>query len=246
MVKRWQVESFAVVLRRLAHVVRKPLRIVDFGCGTGTLLLPLAHMFQHCSFVGVEMKPAAVALLQERARAAGLANVRAVRCMIEEYVHEPFDVCLALHACGNATDAAMLLAVKRRAAYVVSPCCVGKLKFSLAGGSSFSPSQATYTPHMPGERPVADQNHSSGTTGPAADRKDGGTAVASAAARMCKEHIELDRNLAAEEEGYRTGLLKCFQWEAMAKNDLLVGVPAERSEWAGLVEALHGSGGSMA
>lgn len=71
------------------------------------------------------MKPAAVALLQERARAAGLTNVSAVRGMIETYTQQHFDVCLALHACGNATDAALLLAAARRAAYVVSPCCVG-------------------------------------------------------------------------------------------------------------------------
>ncbi len=71
------------------------------------------------------MKPAAVALLQERARAAGLTNVSAVRGMIETFTEQPFDVALALHACGNATDAALLLAAARRAAYVVSPCCVG-------------------------------------------------------------------------------------------------------------------------
>ena len=40
---------------------------------------------------------------------------------------------LALHACGSATDHALLQAVRQRAAFVVSPCCVGKLKFSLAG-----------------------------------------------------------------------------------------------------------------
>lgn len=80
------------------------------------------------------MKPAAVAILLERARAAGLANVSAARCMIEEYA-APFDVALALHACGNATDAALLLAARQRAAYVVSPCCVGGSVGRRAGGS---------------------------------------------------------------------------------------------------------------
>ncbi|GIL51473.1 hypothetical protein Vafri_7454, partial [Volvox africanus] len=124
-VKRWQVESFATVLRHLLHDTDRHLHVVDFGCGTGTLLLPLAVLFPHCTFTGVEMKPAAVTLLLERAQAAGLSNVAARRCMIEEFLEEPFDVALALHACGNATDAAMQLAVRRRAAYIVSPCCVG-------------------------------------------------------------------------------------------------------------------------
>jgi hypothetical protein len=38
-----------------------------------------------------------------------------------------FDIALALHACGSATDWAMLKAQQRRAAFIVSPCCIGKV-----------------------------------------------------------------------------------------------------------------------
>lgn len=44
--------------------------------------------------------------------------------MIEDW-RGSFDVALALHACGNATDRVLQMAVARRAAYVCSPCCVG-------------------------------------------------------------------------------------------------------------------------
>ena len=65
-----QVESFAVILKRLvgskanagpslpnssASSPPSPgcrFRIVDFGCGTGGVLLPLAHLFPDCDFVG--------------------------------------------------------------------------------------------------------------------------------------------------------------------------------------------------
>lgn len=60
-----QVESFAVVLGRLveeherAHAQQqglgaaaRPLHVVDFGCGTGAVLLPLAHLFPQCIFTG--------------------------------------------------------------------------------------------------------------------------------------------------------------------------------------------------
>ncbi len=65
--KRWQVESFAAVLRVLLAqqgaddddggsgrpaAAQPPLHVVDFGCGTGGLLLPLAWMFPSCTFVG--------------------------------------------------------------------------------------------------------------------------------------------------------------------------------------------------
>lgn len=50
---------------------------------------------------------------------------------------EPFDACVALHACGHATDLALLQALRWRAGYVVSPCCVGKLQFAV-GSPSFT------------------------------------------------------------------------------------------------------------
>jgi hypothetical protein len=101
------------------------LHIVDFGCGTGNLLLPLAALFPSCIFTGVDMKPAALQLLQQRAAAAGLSNVAVFEGMIEQYC-QPFDVALGLHACGNATDHVLQMAVHCGAAFVVSPCCVGE------------------------------------------------------------------------------------------------------------------------
>eukprot|EP00798_Chlamydomonas_sp_ICE-L_P006670 gene6670-3335_t len=99
--KRWQVESFVVILRRMlgdAATVNSsgsPFRILDFGCGTGAVLLPLAYLFPHCEFVGVEMKATALTIMQQRLEAAGLTNVKTHVGMIEDY-KEPFDVGLAL------------------------------------------------------------------------------------------------------------------------------------------------------
>ena len=145
--KRWQVESFAVVLRELERARAPdapPLRVVDFGAGSGNLTLPLAKRFPTARFVAVEMKRRSADLLLRRARAAGLSNITAHVGMIETS-KMPFDVGLALHACGNATDHAILRCVAERAAFVVSPCCIGKLKFSIAGGSSFSATNRDWT-----------------------------------------------------------------------------------------------------
>ena len=145
--KRWQVDSFAVVLRELERARAPdapPLRVVDFGAGSGNLTLPLAKRFPTMRFVAVEMKRRSADLLLRRARAAGLSNLTAHVGMIETSTM-PFDVGLALHACGNATDHAILRCVAERASFVVSPCCIGKLKFSLAGGSSFSATNRDWT-----------------------------------------------------------------------------------------------------
>lgn len=84
------------------------------------------------------MKQAALRILEQRAAAAGLKNVRCHAGMIETF-SDPFDVGMALHCCGNATDHAMLKCTEQRAAMLSCPCCVGKLVFSMSGGSSFSP-----------------------------------------------------------------------------------------------------------
>ena len=53
--------------------------------------------------------------------------MRIVCAMIEDF-HEPFDVGIALHACGGASDVAMEKCVRARAAYVIAPCCVVRIR----------------------------------------------------------------------------------------------------------------------
>ena len=175
--KRWQVESFATVLRELLETRREemetrresvtesheprgvPLTVVDFGAGSGALALPLAARFPEARFVAVEMKQRSADLLSLRARRAGLTNVQTRVQMIETF-HQPFDVGIALHACGNATDHALLRCVERGASFAVSPCCVGKLKFSLAGGNSFGEMNRDWT--TKGAYRSAEETHGGG------------------------------------------------------------------------------------
>ena len=46
---------------------------VDFGSGTGSLTLALAHLFPTCRFVAVDAKAESIRLLQRRAQGAGRA-----------------------------------------------------------------------------------------------------------------------------------------------------------------------------
>ena len=132
--KRLQVESFRAVVSAAATTLglgpggskRRPT-IVDFGCGTGNLLLPLAAQHPEADFVGLDLNPRSIDLLSARARDAGLANVAARVGLIEEY-EGPCDLALALHVCGSGTDAVLLQAQARGAAFVVAPCCIGKLR----------------------------------------------------------------------------------------------------------------------
>lgn len=77
MVFEAQVESFATILQQMVPPGKEGLEIVDFGCGTGNLLLPLASQFPMHNFIGVDMKPEAIRILAQRADDAGLQNVTA-------------------------------------------------------------------------------------------------------------------------------------------------------------------------
>jgi SAM-dependent methyltransferase len=306
LMKRWQVESFHRVLRCLLQCCpsgSRQMRVVDFGCGSGSLLLPLASLFPQHIFIGVDMKVTSLAILKQRGDSVGLTNVETFVGKIEEY-SQPFDVALALHACGNASDMAILKAMRWQAAFILTPCCIGKLKFSILGGSSFStdgslsyetpkmkegdeqkrvgdalllaagvsPSYqggrerngelSTGSPLQPeiilrhprskalrealGEQEaeaefrriarVADTNAEVNSEIPLSISEEQwierlhsaleGNSTFSDKCQVAKVHIELDRLLAAAEEGYRVGLYRLINSMSHSKGDLLVGVPS--------------------
>lgn len=128
--KRKQIEQIYDLLRSRALLdVRDEKRktVVDFGCGTGNLLLALAYLFPQHDFVGVDLKATSIRLLNERIKKTGMTNVRATLGLIENF-DEEFDVALALHVCGKATDAVLSACVEKEKSFVCVPCCVGKVQ----------------------------------------------------------------------------------------------------------------------
>ncbi len=144
--KRAQVDSFASMLgvmieaaSQTADASRRPL-VVDFGCGTGSLVLPLAWRFaDSADFIAVDMNAGSLQLLATRAARAGLKNLSTHCSRIDEFecagsgsgselssCRTP-SVVLALHACGPATDHALRFARRVGASFIVSPCCIGKI-----------------------------------------------------------------------------------------------------------------------
>ena len=270
--KRAQVESFLAILYASA-ALRSSLRdgdgdadgdadassrgdgvgitVVDFGCGTGNLLLPLAALHPSVTFVGVDVNPRSIALLLERAKAARLRNVSAETGLIESYRGPAFDVALALHVCGEGTDAAMLQAQARNAAFVVAPCCVGKLKDgglrsieALKRDASANVSDAfededgaaarfsvihPRSAWMRGrvQRPaylgLAAAADWSGHDGVRAEEADASLARLP---RAAKAAVEADRAASAAEAGFGVRLMKMLARDAGLKNDLIVGFPS--------------------
>ncbi|MFV0626415.1 MAG: class I SAM-dependent methyltransferase [Alphaproteobacteria bacterium] len=97
-------KTYKTIVRRISKRIRKcdvndfpsPLKIVDAGCGYGTLLIPLAKEFPQHQFVGIEYAWFAYRIAKFRARK--LQNIQIVYGDIFEYDFSQVDfvICFLL------------------------------------------------------------------------------------------------------------------------------------------------------
>ena len=87
--------------------------VVDLGTGTGQFALAAARRFGHV--IAVDVSPAMLALLRERAAAAGLGNLDCVRAGFLSYRHAgpPADAVYTRHALHQLPDFWKVLALDR-------------------------------------------------------------------------------------------------------------------------------------
>lgn len=73
-----------------------PLRLVDFGTGSGCLLLSLLHELPNAAGLGVDLSPAALAIARENAQRLGLADRAAFReASWGEGLEQVFDILIS-------------------------------------------------------------------------------------------------------------------------------------------------------
>jgi hypothetical protein len=240
----------------------RPLTIVDFCCGSGHLGLSIAYTFStKVRVILVEINPVATMKARERIRDLGHSSNSNRWNQIEVFTgnmedfHQPFDIGVAIHACGPLTDFIHQKCLIQRASYVICPCCIGKIQhysetsllYHMNGPSSLSlmskradQKELVYprsnhfadilltqkTPLESGNRyhqlkQQLDDYFSLSKYGDYGEWQFDTTTAKER--RICKSLIELDRNLAAEEKGYRTLLLKMKPENCTPKNDIIVG-----------------------
>jgi hypothetical protein len=112
-------------------------KAVEFCCGGGYVGLALAVLRPDCSVLLTDMNSISLAFAKERVEALQLTNVTILRCELSDWelVHSrvptfatglpSFQLGLALHACGTATDAVGRICKRAGASFVLSPCCYG-------------------------------------------------------------------------------------------------------------------------
>lgn len=173
-----------------------------------------------------------------------LANLFSFQGPVEQF-QESFDMGLALHLCGEATDVAIRKAIAAQAtAMVLTPCCVGKLSqkafnpdvFNATGQSEsvVSYPQSSLFCRLvgcDGDQPMLQKQQDDwDALAKAADysnEEDCGTSR-NATRRTAKALLETDRRLFLEEQkvvghiGYKTALTRMEPFDVSPKNDILV------------------------
>ncbi|KAM9238188.1 glutathione S-transferase C-terminal domain-containing protein isoform 2-T2 [Dugong dugon] len=205
-------------LNNLVYVVtnqaRPGDRIVDFCSGGGHVGIVLAHMLPSCQVTLIENKELSLVRAKKRSDELGLSNIWFIQANME-YFTGMFNIGVALHACGVATDMVIEHCIKMRASFVTCPCCYGFIqstsKFNFPKSEQFKET-LSYKEHMILCR-FADQT---AVQLPLQRRLIG---------KQCMCLVDLDRARAAEERGYSVQVISMEPESCSPKNNMIVGVP---------------------
>ncbi|XP_065763161.1 glutathione S-transferase C-terminal domain-containing protein isoform X1 [Muntiacus reevesi] len=189
-------------------------RIVDFCSGGGHVGIVLAHMMPSCQVILIENKELSLIRAKKRSDELGLSNIWFIQANME-YFTGMFNIGVALHACGVATDMVIEHCLKTRASFVTCPCCYGFIqntsKFNFPKSEQFKKT-LSYKEHMILCR-FADQT---AVQLPPQRRLIG---------KQCMCLVDLDRARAAEERGYSVQVISMEPESCSPKNNMIVGVP---------------------
>ncbi|KAG9344134.1 hypothetical protein JZ751_012616 [Albula glossodonta] len=206
--KQQQLNNLVAMVTRLAC---SGDMVVDFCSGGGHVGIALAHTLPKCQVLLIENKEESLVRAESRCTELGLGNVGFIQTNLD-YFTGPFQIGVALHACGVATDMVMDHCVRAGAAFVVSPCCYGfiqnTVKFTFPRSKKFLDT-LSYKEHMILCR-FADQT---AVQLPPERRLIG---------KQCMGLVDLDRSWRAEAHGYSVEVMTMEPDSCTPKNNMLL------------------------
>ncbi|XP_053610449.1 glutathione S-transferase C-terminal domain-containing protein homolog [Plodia interpunctella] len=207
--KSQQLENLALAVLEIA---KDGDVIVDFCSGSGHLGILVSHLLPKCTVILLENKEQSLLRARTRVHEMGLKNVLFFQCNLDFFIGK-FDIGVALHACGIASDLVLDKCLKANAKFVLCPCCYGSLHATdrLVYPRSNKFSTVSIDKYLCIGH-AADQTH-----------KEHPLTVRGA---RCMAIIDSDRARLAEEFGYKVTLSRLKPLSCTPKNNLLIGVPS--------------------
>uniref|UniRef100_A0A673N8R4 Glutathione S-transferase C-terminal domain-containing protein n=1 Tax=Sinocyclocheilus rhinocerous TaxID=307959 RepID=A0A673N8R4_9TELE len=193
--KQQQLNNLVAMVTELA---RPGHTVVDFCSGGGGHIgIVLAYTLPKCQVILIENKEESLVRARDRSAQLGLTNIGFIQTNLD-YFTGNFNIGVALHACGVATDMVLDRCLQARAGFVISPCCYGfiqnTLKFNFP--KRFADQTAV---SLPPERRLIGKH--------------------------CMGLVDLDRSWAAETHGYSVRVMTMVPEGCSPKNNMLVGIP---------------------
>ncbi|KAM4052087.1 glutathione S-transferase C-terminal domain-containing protein isoform 2-T2 [Anomaloglossus baeobatrachus] len=202
------------LLSIVTNMAKQGDTIVDFCSGGGHVGIVLAYMLPSCQIVLIENKEESLMRARDRSNGLGLTNIWFVQANLD-YFTGNFNIGVALHACGVATDMVIDHCILARAAFVICPCCYGfiqnTVKTTFPRSCRFQ-DVLSYKEHMVLCR-FADQT---AVQLPPERRLIG---------KNCMGLVDLDRAWAAQQYGYKAQVISMEPESCSPKNNLIVGCP---------------------
>ncbi len=122
------LEMVADVIPRLEK--NRKINIVDFGCGKSYLTFALYYYLVKVqnldvNIIGLDLKMDVINFCNDVAEELGYSNLQFIHGDIKDFKSlDNVDMIVTLHACDNATDAALIKAINWGAEVILSvPCC---------------------------------------------------------------------------------------------------------------------------
>lgn len=207
--KAQQLENLTIAVLNIA---KEDDVIVDFCSGSGHLGILIAHLLPKCKIILLENKEQSLLRARKRVHDMGLKNIYFFQCNLDFFIGK-FDIGVALHACGVATDLVLDKCLKANAKFVLCPCCYGSLH---ATDRLVYPRSCVFS-SLPLDKYLC--------IGHAADQTHEDHPLTVRGAR-CMVVIDSDRARLAEEFGYKVTLSRLKPLSCTPKNNLLIGVPS--------------------